>query len=78
MIVTNGSHKKLSWWIELGKILDQHDSVHFSIDGYDNVSNNQYRVNSDYNSIIAGLQTLRTISHCQIVDLNYRIKILTA
>jgi MoaA/NifB/PqqE/SkfB family radical SAM enzyme len=67
VIITNGSHKKLDWWIQLGKLLDSNDSVHFSIDGYDNASNNLYRVNSDYESIIAGLQTLRATSRCQIV-----------
>lgn len=67
VIVTNGSHKKLAWWIELGKCLDHRDSVHFSIDGYDQASNNTYRVNSNYDSIIAGLQTLRSASVCQIV-----------
>lgn len=67
VIVTNGSHKKLSWWIDLGKSLDYNDTVHFSIDGYDNASNNLYRVNSDYNSILAGLQTLRSTSRCQII-----------
>lgn len=67
VIITNGSHKKLSWWVNLGKLLDSKDSVHFSIDGWDNHSNNLYRVNSDYNSIITGLQTLRTTSQCQIV-----------
>jgi MoaA/NifB/PqqE/SkfB family radical SAM enzyme len=67
VIITNGSHKKLSWWIELGNLLDSYDSVHFSIDGYDNASNNLYRVNSDYDSIIAGLKTLRATSRCQIV-----------
>jgi MoaA/NifB/PqqE/SkfB family radical SAM enzyme len=67
VIITNGSHKKLHWWTELGKLLDANDSVHFSIDGYDNVSNNLYRVNSDYDSVIAGLQTLRATSPCQII-----------
>jgi len=67
VIVTNGSHKKLTWWTQLGQCLTEIDSVHFSIDGYDNVSNNLYRINSDYDSIIAGLQTLRSTSHCQIV-----------
>lgn len=67
VIVTNGSYKKLSWWRELGKLLDSNDSVHFSIDGYDNNSNNLYRVNSDYDSIVAGLQTLRGTSRCKIV-----------
>jgi len=67
VIITNGSHKKLTWWIELGKLLDSNDSVHFSIDGYDDASNNLYRVNSDYNSIVAGLRTLRATSSCQII-----------
>lgn len=67
VIVTNGSHKKLTWWTQLGALLDSNDSVHFSIDGYDNASNNQYRVNSDYDSIIDGLQALRSMSACQIV-----------
>lgn len=66
VIVTNGSHKKYTWWSTLGKLLDSTDSVHFSIDGYDNASNNLYRVNSDYDSIITGLQTLRTTSRCKI------------
>ena len=67
VIVTNGSHKKLTWWTQLGTLLGSKDSVHFSIDGYDNASNNLYRVNSDYNSIIDGLQILRSMSDCQIV-----------
>jgi len=67
VIITNGSHKKDEWWQRLGRVLDQQDSVHFSIDGYDNASNNLYRVNSDWDSIIAGLQTLRATSDCQIV-----------
>ena len=67
VIVTNGSHKKTDWWAALGKTLDYTDSVHFSIDGFDNASNNLYRVNSDYDSIIAGLKTLREHSHCRII-----------
>jgi MoaA/NifB/PqqE/SkfB family radical SAM enzyme len=67
VIVTNGSHKKSQWWADLGTALDSNDSVHFSIDGYDNASNNLYRVNSDYTSIIAGIQALRSASSCQIV-----------
>jgi MoaA/NifB/PqqE/SkfB family radical SAM enzyme len=67
VIITNGSHKKTSWWQQLGKLLDYNDSVHFSIDGYDHASNNLYRVNSDYDSVIAGLRTLRAASPCTIV-----------
>jgi MoaA/NifB/PqqE/SkfB family radical SAM enzyme len=67
VIVTNGSHKKVQWWAQLGQLLDSNDSVHFSVDGYDNTSNNVYRVNSDYDSIITGLQTLRATSGCKII-----------
>ena len=67
VIVTNGSHKKSSWWIQLAQLLDSNDSVHFSIDGYDDASNNLYRVNSDYQSIIAGIEALRHNSQCKIV-----------
>jgi MoaA/NifB/PqqE/SkfB family radical SAM enzyme len=67
VIVTNGSHKKIKWWQDLGRALDHGDSVHFSIDGYDNASNNVYRVNSNFDSIIEGIQTLRASSTCKIV-----------
>jgi MoaA/NifB/PqqE/SkfB family radical SAM enzyme len=67
VIVTNGSYKKPKWWTKLGQVLDQKDSVHFSIDGYDHDSNNLYRVNSDFDSITAGVQSLRKASDCKIV-----------
>jgi MoaA/NifB/PqqE/SkfB family radical SAM enzyme len=67
VIVTNGSHKKPAFWTELGSVLDANDSVHFSIDGWDNESNNMYRVNSDFDSILEGLVYLREASKCQII-----------
>ena len=67
VIVTNGSHKKLEWWTDLGVVLDAKDIVHFSIDGWDNASNNQYRMNSDFDSIVQGISALRKASTCQIV-----------
>jgi MoaA/NifB/PqqE/SkfB family radical SAM enzyme len=67
VIVTNGSHKKIEWWQELGSVLTKQDTVHFSIDGYDNSSNNLYRINSDFVSIIHGVETLRLTSKCQLV-----------
>jgi MoaA/NifB/PqqE/SkfB family radical SAM enzyme len=67
VIITNGSHKKTSWWQELAQCLTRKDSIHFSIDGYDQASNNQYRINSDYASIISGIQTVREHSACKIV-----------
>lgn len=65
-ITTNGSYKKEDWWDKLGMLLDKNDGVTFSIDGWDNQSNNLYRVNSDFNSIINGITTLRAKSRCYI------------
>lgn len=67
VIITNGSHKKEYWWSELGSVLDDTDTVHFSIDGWDNDSNNLYRVNSDFDSIVKGITGLRRTSACQLV-----------
>ena len=63
-IVTNGSYKKKDWWIELGCALEVNDHIHFSLDGYDQQSNEQYRKNSDWESIILGIKTLRESSNC--------------
>lgn len=67
VIVTNGSHKKPEWWRDLGNVLTGIDSVHFSIDGYDHASNDLYRKNSNWDSIILGLRVLRNHSNVQIV-----------
>jgi MoaA/NifB/PqqE/SkfB family radical SAM enzyme len=67
VIITNGSHKKLEWWEDLGYVLSDEDTVHFSIDGWDNASNNLYRVNSDFDSIMQGVDILRSVSRCRIV-----------
>ena len=57
--ITNGSHKKPAWWDALASILNEHDSINFSIDGFDNTSNNLYRVNSNFDSIINGIRAFR-------------------
>jgi MoaA/NifB/PqqE/SkfB family radical SAM enzyme len=67
VIITNGSHRKPEWWRDLGSVLTQQDTVHFSIDGWNNVSNNLYRVNSDFDSIVQGITELKTVSHCRLV-----------
>lgn len=67
VIITNGSHKKTEWWQSLGRVLTSQDTVHFSIDGYDDSSNNLYRVNSDFASIISGIETLKATSSCRLV-----------
>ena len=58
VIVTNGSYKTSDWWTELSSLLSSADHIHFSLDGWDQNSNEIYRVNSDWKSIIAGVQAL--------------------
>jgi MoaA/NifB/PqqE/SkfB family radical SAM enzyme len=67
VIITNGSHKKYTWWEQLGQILTARDTVHFSVDGYDQGSNNQYRKNSDFAGIMEAIRTIRTSSDCYLV-----------
>jgi MoaA/NifB/PqqE/SkfB family radical SAM enzyme len=67
VIVTNGSYKSVGWWESLGRVLGQQDSVHFSIDGYDHDSNIQYRVNSDWHSIMDGVWALRSATQAQLI-----------
>lgn len=59
-IVTNGSYKTEKWWTDLKNILNEYDSITFSIDGWDDASNNEYRVNSDFESILTGIRVMTT------------------
>lgn len=56
--ITNGSHKSADWWHRLARISNEYDTVNFSIDGYDNTSNNLYRINSDWESIMTGMDIM--------------------
>lgn len=62
VIITNGSHRPMSWWHELAAVLDQHDEIHWSLDGWDQPSNSLYRVGSDWQSIMAGIQAFRAVN----------------
>ena len=55
LIITNGSYKTEAWWKSLADILNKHDEIHWSLDGWDQASNSKYRVNCDWASIITGL-----------------------
>ena len=57
VIVTNGSYRDLNFWTELCARLDKTDTVIFSIDGLED-TNHLYRINSDWNSIMLGLDTV--------------------
>jgi MoaA/NifB/PqqE/SkfB family radical SAM enzyme len=66
-IFTNGSYKKIEWWKELASSLNEQDQLHFSLDGWDQASNEQYRVNSNWDSIMLGINTIRKNSNCHLV-----------
>jgi MoaA/NifB/PqqE/SkfB family radical SAM enzyme len=59
VIVTNGSYKTKMWWEQLNDILNEKDHIHFSLDGWDQESNNVYRVNCDWESIMFGIDALK-------------------
>ena len=57
-IITNGSYKKQQWWEKLASLLNEYDTINFSVDGYNQESNNLYRVNSDWDSIMMGMKIM--------------------
>lgn len=61
-IITNGSYRAPDWWQYLGHVLGQRDEVHWSLDGWDQASNQQYRVNSDWESIMAGIRAFTAVN----------------
>jgi len=62
VIVTNGSYKNEAWWRDLAMCLDEHDQIHFSLDGWDQQSNNMYRINSNWESIMIGVRIMNNYS----------------
>ena len=62
LIITNGSYKTRTWWKQLADILDEKDHIHFSLDGWDQESNNLYRVNCNWNSIMQGIEEMESSS----------------
>lgn len=61
-IITNGSYKSADWWQYLGKVLDHRDEVHWSLDGWNQESNQTYRVNSDWDSIMRGITAFTQVN----------------
>lgn len=55
---TNGSFRSKMWWEELSAVLNESDTVVFSIDGMP-WNNHLYRVNSKWETVETGIQTLR-------------------
>lgn len=56
--ITNGSYRKPEWWKKFASISNEYDTVNFSVDGYDDQSNNLYRVGSNWESIMAGMDIM--------------------
>lgn len=56
--ITNGSYKDAEWWERFAKISNERDTINFSVDGFDQESNNIYRINSDWESIMLGMQIM--------------------
>jgi MoaA/NifB/PqqE/SkfB family radical SAM enzyme len=64
--ITNGSYKTEAWWHEFAKLSNEYDTINFSIDGYDDESNNKYRVNSNWDSIINGVKIMSKHSSAHV------------
>jgi molybdenum cofactor biosynthesis enzyme MoaA len=62
VLITNGSYKKKEWWKRLGNVLNKHDEIHWSLDGWDQESNEKYRVNSNWDSIINGINAFNSVN----------------
>lgn len=56
--ITNGSYRKPNWWKRFAAASNEYDTINFSVDGYDSSSNNLYRVNSNWDSIMQGMQIM--------------------
>jgi MoaA/NifB/PqqE/SkfB family radical SAM enzyme len=56
--ITNGSYRKPEWWRKFAAVCNEYDTVNFSVDGYDQESNNLYRVGSNWDSIMQGMQIM--------------------
>jgi MoaA/NifB/PqqE/SkfB family radical SAM enzyme len=56
--ITNGSYRKADWWRQLAKISNEYDVINFSVDGHNHETNNIYRVGSDWNSIMQGMDVM--------------------
>jgi MoaA/NifB/PqqE/SkfB family radical SAM enzyme len=59
-VETNGAHRSEEWWSRCEGLFKNNDYVTFSIDGIEK-NNKIYRINTDWDSIIVGIKTLRRV-----------------
>ena len=69
--ITNGSNRSTAWWQQLAQVANAYDTINFGIDGYDDASNNLYRIGSNWDSIMDGIRTVR--KHNQDIFLNWAV-----
>lgn len=62
-VVTNGSSRTSVFWRMLANEMNMFDEIHFSLDGWNQHTNEKYRVGSNWESIITGIETFRTNNH---------------
>ena len=75
-IYTNGSFKNRNWWKELASLLSPEDEVIFAIDGVGQKENEKYRVNSNWDSIMVGIDVLRNNNiklRCETLNFEFNI-----
>ena len=65
--ITNGSYRKAAWWERLAEVLNEYDTINFSVDGINDETNNLYRVNSDWESIMTGMKIMGEKSSAFVV-----------
>lgn len=56
--ITNGSYRKESWWRDFARVSNEYDTINFSVDGYNNETNNLYRIGSNWDSIMSGMKIM--------------------
>lgn len=56
--ITCGNMKKEEWWTKFAKISNEYDTINFSVDGYNQETNNLYRINSNWESIMTGMKIM--------------------
>jgi MoaA/NifB/PqqE/SkfB family radical SAM enzyme len=69
VLTTNGSYQTENFWNELAARLNSQDEIRFSIDGLED-TNHLYRVNSDWASIMRGLDIMVRAGMQVVWDLN--------
>jgi MoaA/NifB/PqqE/SkfB family radical SAM enzyme len=62
---TNGSYRSKEWWQEVAESCTRGDTITFSVDGMP--GKDLYRENSDWPSILTGIQTLIKYRHIHVV-----------